>query len=588
MRKGLSLILFIFLLNWSDSIAQNRDSLYHTWKNVELSDSTRLKALLELVGEYYLHLNADSTFMYADTLIKEAREQKNYRYVGKALRAKGISTYFKGDYSNSINYLNESLRIFQEIDYLDGIGNVKNNIALSYKYLGEIDSSEKYLFGSLEAFEKSKNQQGMANVYGNLGSSFSNKGEYLKSLEYFRRSIHISDSLENYRFLAASYNNIAQVYELLRETDLPLEYYQKAMVLNDSFNNTYGLIANYINIANIHIKKGAPKTAIQWLKKSLTLSESSGHDKGISYTYISLGMAYDTMGLEDSAYYYYEQCLRYSEEINFKSQILNSKAILAQSNYNKGNYSTSIKLGKEAWPLSLALKDVERQIDLSGILSKAYSSQNQLEEAFRFLQIHSQLKDSFNIIELGRQVAIDKFNSKMVSDSIETAATLKMIDSQLRYEQSEKEKEKQRTIFLSFFLVLTLLIAFVIYNRFRKVRQQNKLIDEAHNEIKNLYGSLELRVEEKTKELQSQNERLKNYAFYNAHKLRGPYCRVEGIINLMDQENKIDISYSSMLKESLKELNDSIGHIQKIVAEEPDILELDPENPNKKPYPSSE
>lgn len=56
-----------------------------------------------------------------------------------------------------------------------------------------------------------------------------------------------------------------------------------------------------------------------------------------------------------------------------------------------------------------------------------------------------------------------------------------------------------------------------------------------NEELKELNRNLEASIDERTVQLTVQNQRLAEYTFINAHKLRAPVASILGLINLMHQ-----------------------------------------------------
>jgi signal transduction histidine kinase len=95
---------------------------------------------------------------------------------------------------------------------------------------------------------------------------------------------------------------------------------------------------------------------------------------------------------------------------------------------------------------------------------------------------------------------------------------------------------------------------------------KNNTLSELNEKMTNLNENLEAEVVKRTHEIEEQNEKLRAYAFYNAHKLRAPLCRIQGLQALKEvvpteEQEKI----SQLLKASITELDEVIREIQKIV-----------------------
>ena len=117
------------------------------------------------------------------------------------------------------------------------------------------------------------------------------------------------------------------------------------------------------------------------------------------------------------------------------------------------------------------------------------------------------------------------------------------------------------------FNLVTFYILFIIEDYIQRTNQSNALITRQRDELDIFNKRLEQLVKERTDELSQRNAQLMQHAHYNAHLLRGPYCRVKGLVHLhAATPDKADHDMIRiMLTESLQELDDRILEIQKIV-----------------------
>jgi GAF domain-containing protein len=68
----------------------------------------------------------------------------------------------------------------------------------------------------------------------------------------------------------------------------------------------------------------------------------------------------------------------------------------------------------------------------------------------------------------------------------------------------------------------------------QEISFQNQILLQQKEFIDTINQSLEARIKERTQKLEWQNQQLAEYTFINAHHLRGPLCRIIGLINLME------------------------------------------------------
>lgn len=108
----------------------------------------------------------------------------------------------------------------------------------------------------------------------------------------------------------------------------------------------------------------------------------------------------------------------------------------------------------------------------------------------------------------------------------------------------------------------------ILFQREQILQQNEKLVSHAE-EIKNINHSLESRVAERTAALHEQNKQLTEYAFVNAHLLRGPLSRILGLAEIIRQTQSSEelLKFVELLDISTKELDAVVHRITTILNE---------------------
>ncbi|HAA16761.1 MAG TPA: hypothetical protein DCE41_35640 [Cytophagales bacterium] len=102
-----------------------------------------------------------------------------------------------------------------------------------------------------------------------------------------------------------------------------------------------------------------------------------------------------------------------------------------------------------------------------------------------------------------------------------------------------------------------------------RIQQQNEELKAHQEQIEVINQNLERMVGDRTIELKHQNDRLAEYAFINAHLLRAPLARIQGLVYLMELSGKMptDDLLFLHLKESVDEFNGVVQKINALVEE---------------------
>jgi len=100
----------------------------------------------------------------------------------------------------------------------------------------------------------------------------------------------------------------------------------------------------------------------------------------------------------------------------------------------------------------------------------------------------------------------------------------------------------------------------------REIESINDELKNSNEQIRSINLNLESRVKERTQNLEFQNRQLSEYAYINAHLLRGPLCSILGLVQLLDNDNSGDSDPLIFhLKKSSTELKEVVDKISKAI-----------------------
>ena len=102
-----------------------------------------------------------------------------------------------------------------------------------------------------------------------------------------------------------------------------------------------------------------------------------------------------------------------------------------------------------------------------------------------------------------------------------------------------------------------------------QILDQNVELKAQQSQITAINQSLERKVQQRTEELKEQNDRLAEYAFINAHLLRAPLARIQGLVYLMElteamAHNELLFQY---LQEAVEEFSEVVQQINHLIEE---------------------
>ncbi|GAA0891279.1 tetratricopeptide repeat protein [Fulvivirga kasyanovii] len=238
----------------------------------QVADTTRIDVLF-LLSMKYQHFKPDSAMYFARQALKESETIEYPKGQGDALISIGRLKRDKGDYSEALEDIFQSLKIYQSIADSIQIGNAFNDISIVYAYSGDYDKSLVYFEQALTIFQKTGNEKGVAQALNNIGLIYMDKNDLEKAEEYMLRSLAIKEKRNDLQDISRGYANLGSIMEQSGQKEKALNYYKQANDLFLQTNNKTGLASNYIAVARLELDAGNVSQANNYALDALATAE---------------------------------------------------------------------------------------------------------------------------------------------------------------------------------------------------------------------------------------------------------------------------------------------------------------------------
>jgi len=260
-----------------------------------------------------------------------------------------------------------------------------------YIDLNNYQKSSECFFKCLKIYENIKDPEGIEETLGDIGNLYFYQGNYKKALNYFNRALKMAREQKNEKNIARGLNNIAAIYESDKDYIKATKYFEEANAINIKLKNIQGIIINSLNLGITNFKLENFDKSLYYFNKADSLAVLLNNS--LMQIRVLIGLA--------------EYYLNINELIKAKDYAL------------------------EALNKATKLEKNQQKYDAIDILHKAYSKQGDINNAYRYLQLQLQLKDSLNKIE-------DKVN----------LSKLELLYSIDKKEQRERIKEQKNRLYI--------------------------------------------------------------------------------------------------------------------------------------------
>ena len=346
-------------------------------------------------------------------------------------------------------------------NYLISLANSLNNIGTVYDDQGQVTQALEYYHKSLKINEEISDNVGISSNLNNIGYIYCNQGDFAKALDYYERSLKIRESQKDKRGIAGTLNNIGNIYYWQNNFSDALDYFKKSLKIKEEIEDKYGISFSLMSIASIYDKQGNFKEALDYFKKSLKISEELEDKSGIVHSLYNISNVMIKSGKANEALLYANRSMQISKSLGFPNNIKNS---------------------------AHTLKEIFRK-------------QNKYKEAFEMYELEIKMRDSINNQETQKATFKKQmqytFEKKTALDSTAHAKENDIKNAEITASKAEIKVKQNTQYALYIGLILVLVFASFIFNRF-KVTQKQKLIIE----IKELETQQQkYLIEEKHKEI---------------------------------------------------------------------------------------
>jgi tetratricopeptide (TPR) repeat protein len=313
-------------------------------------------------------------------------------------------------------------------------------------------------------------------------------------------------------------------------------YLLKSQDLKKRDTSTHAL--TLYNIGELYIRLNRIDDAKKCIDQSLALARKTHNQRVIAFDYWSLGAIKKAeKDLDAALQYYFESQKIWTARGEIRSMIQTSQDI-ADIYREQKRYDESEKHLLEAMHLASRIKVADLQVNNYLRFAQLDSIRGNYQRSLLYLYRHNALKDSVYNLLKAEQIAR--------LQTIYETETREQENQELRSEKVLKDSQlsAQRITLaaISIGLILVGILAWFLYRQRKKIMLQKEAIEmqavaliKLNEELQELNRGLEDRINERTSQLTIQNQRLTEYTFINAHKLRAPVASILGLINLMPQ-----------------------------------------------------
>lgn len=246
------------------------------------------------------HLYNDPTLgkKYAKQAIQHAVQAGKIRLEASAQNSLGLCYRNLSQYDSAFTAFDKAVTLFRKDNNKIGMGNSRNNIAMTHFYRGEYEKSNTILVEVIHDAEKDNLYPVLSNAYQNLGIMYDSQERYHDALKDFVLAEKYHTLAGDERGKSGAAINQAFMYFKLKQFEKALPIYKQQLVVKEKLNDHKGMGIIFNNIAEIYLLKKDFPQALKNINKAIAIKAKLNDRHGLSGSYRVLADIY----FEDKKY----------------------------------------------------------------------------------------------------------------------------------------------------------------------------------------------------------------------------------------------------------------------------------------------
>jgi signal transduction histidine kinase/DNA-binding response OmpR family regulator/predicted negative regulator of RcsB-dependent stress response len=544
MTRWCSIIVYIILpgigIAQPDALKHRYDSLYRQLR-LTSSDTTAIKCY-HMLAELISQSDPGKALIYEDSALQIARKLKSPKHIAMTFTNIGSHYRHLSEYPRAYENFREAIKASPPLSAWLGDTYLEAGIVLLR--LSRLDSATYYATAGLDLVDRYPDAYLEASFFNLLGNIKRQENKYEEALDNYIKSAKIFEEHHLPRGLTQALSNVGNIQNLLGHTDKALEYALQSLETAKSINLQSSIAYSQRLLGRIYRKQGKSEEALRAYKEALTIYRSIGEKRECGETQSSIGNLYFDMGKFDFAVAEYRSALgafrTIGDPLNISYVYLstgNTYMMLKQYNLTRAYIDSALQLAREN-------KIPAVEMDSYAVLSEMNGALGDYKISKEYYERYIHIRDSVTVVQ--NRKAAEEIEARYESEKKDDEIRILNAENELKATQIES-KNRERNYLLAF-LLLTVSLAGIVYNRY----------------------TVKLKANRKLKEL----DQMKSRFFTNvSHEFRTPLSLILGPL-----EEKLRTTTDSAERESLKLMHRNATRLQNLINQLLDLSKLEAGN----------
>ncbi|WP_104736382.1 ATP-binding protein [Hanstruepera ponticola] len=363
MKKLITLIIFLSVFTgFSQTMEQDSLTIQLAFQK---ADTSKVKTSLRLVKVLYNQGDYNKALQYIAQSEKLSNDLNYEKGIAEITYYKAKIYAKKNDYINAIANYSKSKELFLAQQDTLSVAKVNNSIGLIEIERGNYKKGLQHALSAIEELEKRNLKRELSSAYKSLATAYEKTNDRLKSIEFNLKRLEIEEELQNQAGIISTYKTLAELYSEEKENRKAIDFYEKVLNLIGTDNDSLrGEILPRLGGEYLQFKDY--EEASEYLIEGLQLNRKTNNQLGLLISLNNLGKLNIQQKRTKLADIRLNEAGNIAKAINNKSELLKNYELRRQLDSTSRNFERAFKWQRDYYEL-------KSKLDKEKIIKPSYS-----------------------------------------------------------------------------------------------------------------------------------------------------------------------------------------------------------------------
>jgi two-component system sensor histidine kinase UhpB len=377
------------------------------------------------------------------------------------------------DASAAILYFKNGAALATKLGFISGMERCNSATSVAFSYHGKFDSALFYINKAVPYAIKAGNIKRLSLTFLNRADVYNNLQNFSAALKDCYTAITYAEKINNKDGLGRIYSIISDIHTTLKQYPQAIASLDKSDQFFQQANNMQMIAMNYSDRAQMFVYLNEPGKAIPYFKKAIHMADSLQDIENLSAYNGGLAEAYAKVKNYQAAEATAKLGLLYAQQTGDKKQEGVMYDNLCNQALLQNNFSKATEYGLKAYTILKAEKDLLREQTIATTLADAYYKSGNAIEAYKYLTISSELRDSL----VKQQFSDETAKLQTTFEVREKDKEILLLEKDQELHTLELSRQKVLITSITIALISSLVIGFLLVNRYRVMNRAKRLIE---------------------------------------------------------------------------------------------------------------